>query len=342
MRAGRYAPLVVGTLLVFRVVSCGGGREERNRTTGRGATVFASGPTASCENGDVSYTSAGQPQDASLSEQGLWVDSSTGSAACTNSGPGMFRSAPASQPRTVSIPNTARRRAPPRRFFSGRPSARKRVCDWTTQMTQPCAGAMRCYQVGCTTGAAGGSAGGSTSGGSHGRAGEAPEVRAERVAPLEPAAPAPAAACSSGDVSYTSGGQRLTHTCPNKDCWIDVSTGSAACTNSGPGVIPFRTCLSSEDCLDTKYCATASATSEVLLRAAVCTEGVCDWTTQMTQPCAGAMRCYQVGCTTAAAGGSAGGSTSGGFPWTGQGGTGGASAKGGAGGGGGAAGAAGN
>ena len=104
-----------------------------------------------------------------------------------------------------------------------------------------------------------------------------------------------AASCQNGDVSYTSAGERKTHVCPNKDCRIDASTGSATC-DSGPGMFPFRTCQSAADCVGAKYCPTEGIGLEFLLTEPVCTDGVCGWMNLMDQFCADGRLCYGGGC----------------------------------------------
>jgi uncharacterized membrane protein YgcG len=123
-----------------------------------------------------------------------------------------------------------------------------------------------------------------------------------------------------GDISYvTDDGQTHTHACRYKDCWIDVATGSAACrTVDTPGVKPFRTCRSAANCAGATVCNTWGDSFESLLGSPTCTDSVCDWMTQMQEPCTGGQLCYPAACATVSTG-----TTSGGFPWTGRGGSGG-------------------
>jgi hypothetical protein len=157
--------------------------------------------------------------------------------------------------------------------------------------------------AGGTAGTAGGTAG--TAGGTAGTTGSAGSTGGA------------AATCVNGDISYPSGSQTQMHVCPNHDCWIDVATGSAACMHViTAGTPPFRTCRTPADCSGAAYCAAWGDTSEIMLGAAMCIDGVCDWAAQTTVPCVGTFQyCWQTGCMTVQP------TTSGGFPWTGAGGS---------------------
>jgi hypothetical protein len=159
--------------------------------------------------------------------------------------------------------------------------------------------------MGGTAGTAGGTAGttGETAGTAGGTAGTTGSAGSTGEA----------ATCVNGVISYSSGGQRQTHACPVLGCWIDVSTGSAACMyESTAGTPPFRTCRTAADCSGAAYCAAWGDTFEILLGSAMCMDGVCDWAAQTQMPCAGSSEyCWQTGCMTVQR------TTSGGFPWTG-------------------------
>jgi hypothetical protein len=225
------------------------------------------------------------------------------------------------------------------------------VCEWASEAQQPCTGGQLCWPTACATVFSGTTSGGfpwDPSGcngpnaspacqggtGGAGAGGNGGGGAGGSTASVDPAA-----TCVNGDITYTdSNGQMQTHACPNHDCWIDASTGAAACMKpSAAGVKPFRTCRSVADCSGATYCATWGDGFTMVLGSATCMDNVCDWATQAQQPCTGGQLCWPTACATVFSG-----TTSGGFPWepcpfgaggttcgttTGTGGTGGAAAN---------------
>jgi hypothetical protein len=109
-----------------------------------------------------------------------------------------------------------------------------------------------------------------------------------------------------------------THTCP-AGCGYFYN-GYAFC-NDTDGMPPFRICdpndISGQDCNETNYCVSGTATTRVLLDSPTCVESVCDWLSKQTVDCPGTSTCSSAGCRYNSTG-----VTSGGFPWM-SGGTGG-------------------
>jgi len=179
--------------------------------------------------------------------------------------------------------------------------------------------------AGSPGGAAGGDTGGTTGGGGRGgEVGRGGEAGGDAGATAGVGGRGGAAGssgersgtCSGTSVQYMSGGQLLTHPCVNSNCYLTAT--NAGCI-SVPGVVPFQTCATADDCYDATYCPTVGATSETMLSAPICTGGVCDWQMQAVRACPSGLRCNAFGCGAGGGGGNSGlggsGTTSGGFPW---------------------------
>jgi hypothetical protein len=321
MRAGRYAPLVLGALFAVRVVACGGG----GKTGGAGGT---GGASATCVNGDISYeTSSGQLATHACTSHDCWIDAATGSGACTKpDAPGVkpFRTCRAAA--DCSGATYCATWGDGFTMLLGSATCVDGVCDWATQAQQACTGGQLCWPTACATVYTGTTSGGfpwepcdpqrnpncAGAGGTGGSTGGTGGPGGAGAAGGSTGSVDPAATCVNGDISYvTSGGDTPTHACPNHDCWIDAATGSAACTKpSAPGVKPFRTCRAATDCSGATYCATWGDSFTMLLGSATCVDNACDWATEAQQACTGGQLCWPTACATVFTG-----TTSGGFPW---------------------------
>jgi hypothetical protein len=330
MRIARHAPLLLGALLVVRIMACTGGSADKPGTGGKGG---ASAPSGACVNGNVTYTSSdGGTQTHTCPYQDCWVDVATGSASCMRPDTSDVR--PFRTCRSASDCSGATYCADWGDSYAmqlGAASCVDGVCDWATETAQACTGGQLCWPSSCATVATGttsggfpwttgqggtcagagcgqgvGGQGGTTGGGGGGQSGTTGGAGGGAGAP---------GACVSGDVSAV--GASWTHACPNHDCWIDAATGSASCmTTNQAGTPPFRTCLTATDCAGATYCAVLAGASQVLLGTPACTNGICEWASQMETSCPSAYRCFQYGCTVSGTAGT----TSGGFPWGGAGG----------------------
>jgi hypothetical protein len=125
----------------------------------------------------------------------------------------------------------------------------------------------------------------------------------------------PVSCSADGTILYVAGGVQHSYRCPgNLGCYVLEKTGMGGCAVDD-ATPPFVTCRGTADCPDTSYCSSNHRTA-MPLSYGTCVDGVCDWVPQMAMPCGQGDQCIYGRCAT----GGISGTTSGGFPWGGNGG----------------------